>query len=58
MTERLSTVIEKCWSLDGSEDVRKESSCEVTCAPLFPGHSYYLPGDMLSEVHQSKQTNK
>ena len=57
-TTKYSTVTEKCWSLDGSEDVRKESSCEVTCAPLFPGHSYYLPGDMLSEVHQSKQTNK
>ena len=57
-TTKYSTVTEKCWRTDGSEGVRKESSCEVTCAPLFPGHSYYLPGDTLSEVHPSKQTNK
>ena len=28
------------------------------CPRLFSGHSCYLPGDALSEVHQSKQTNE
>lgn len=43
----------KCWSIDRSEGIRKESPYEVMCVWLCLSNSNYSFDDTVSVVHQS-----